>query len=202
MPARGYKIRDETELFQRGRVKIVAEEVVRLLAIATPESENRLEYPFLGAHNAARERAVKAIQASLPKVKTAQDENPAKRRRETNLVARVPETLLALSQIDESDDVTRPLPGASYVASLPGASPVAPSEVADVIAASVRANPPLRPEPRLTVDELNEMLLSDEGVPFVDPSSERVYVTELLKRDDPRHSSPALSKCGARRSRT
>ena len=102
----------------------------------------------------------------------------------------------------ESDDVTRPLPGASYVASLPGASPVAPSEVADVIAASVRANPPLRPEPRLTVDELDEMLLSDEGVPFVDPSSERVYVTELLKRDDPRHSSPALSKCGARRSRT
>ena len=44
---------------------------------------------------------------------------------------------------------------------------------------------------KLTVDELDEILLIDEGVPFVDTASERVCVTELLKRDDPRHASPA-----------
>ena len=114
VPAQGYWICDQTERFQRGRLKIVAAEVVHLLAVATPEGENRLVYPFLSVRNAARERAVNAIQASLPKVKATQDENSAKRRREANLVAHVPETLLALSQVDDSDDDEQPLPGETH----------------------------------------------------------------------------------------
>ena len=46
--------------------------------------------------------------------------------------------------------------------------------------------------PRLTPDELDAILLADERVPFVDPAPERVFVTELLKHNDPRHASPAV----------
>ena len=54
---------------------------------------------------------------------------------------------------------------------------------------SRRACAPLAPllGPKRTVEELGEFLLVDEGVSFVDPTSERVCVTELSRG----HASPA-----------
>ena len=45
--------------------------------------------------------------------------------------------------------------------------------------------------PRLSPVELDAILLADEQLPFVDPASERVFVTEHLKHDDPLYASPA-----------
>ena len=103
-PSRGFWVCDEIKLFQRGRLKIVAAEVVRLLAVPTPDGTQRLVYSFLAASATARERAMKAVRASLPKFKEAQDGGSGKRPRDSGVVACVPETLLALTELNEDED--------------------------------------------------------------------------------------------------
>ena len=53
IPARRYWVYDETMLFQYGRLKIAAAEVVRLLAVPTPAGGQRIVYPSLAARSAA-----------------------------------------------------------------------------------------------------------------------------------------------------
>ena len=77
--------------------------------------------------------------------------------------------------------------------------PVDPPEVIEAIieaiAASVQPDPTtvegVRPGPEQSPGETDAILAADEHVPFVDPATERVLVTELLGRADTRDGSDA-----------
>ena len=73
--------------------------------------------------------------------------------------------------------------------------PVDPSDDTEAIVASVQPDPTtledVRPGPAQSTEEIDAILAADEHVPFVDPATECVLVTELLAKSDSRHASDA-----------
>ena len=73
--------------------------------------------------------------------------------------------------------------------------PVEPDEALEAILRSAQPDrgdfTHVKPGPQLTPDEIETILAADEQVPFVDPATECVMVTELLSKSDARHSCDA-----------